>query len=87
MVQEANRMPCKDMLRQLAYLLSGKEPMVMIPKQPMQLTTMFKANPYPNLPNPLLFKNGKKITNVKQWPMRKTEIREDFDRDIWSCTG
>lgn len=42
-----------------------------------------KANPYPNLPNPLLFKNGKKVTNVKQWSMRKTEIREDFDREIY----
>ena len=26
-----------------------------------------KANPYPNLPDPLVLKNGKKVTSAKMW--------------------
>ncbi|MBO0726510.1 MAG: acetylxylan esterase, partial [Blastocatellia bacterium] len=26
-----------------------------------------KANPYPNLPDPLILKNGKKVTSAKMW--------------------
>lgn len=43
-----------------------------------------KANPYPVLPDPLLLKNGKKITTAKQWwNLRRPEIVEDFDREIY----
>jgi peptidoglycan/xylan/chitin deacetylase (PgdA/CDA1 family) len=43
-----------------------------------------KANPYPNLPDPLLLKNGKKISNAKTWwDKRRPEIVEDFDREIY----
>lgn len=42
-----------------------------------------KANPYPNLPDPLIFKNGKKVTNTKAWTERRKEILEDFDREIY----
>lgn len=42
-----------------------------------------KANPYPNLPDPLLLKNGKKVTNADTWwKKRRPEIVEDFDREI-----
>jgi hypothetical protein len=43
-----------------------------------------KANPYPDLPNPLLLKNGKKVTTAKMWwDQRRPEIVEDFDREIY----
>jgi GH35 family endo-1,4-beta-xylanase/lysophospholipase L1-like esterase len=43
-----------------------------------------KANPYPNLPDPLVLKNGKKVTNAKTWwQQRRPEIVEDFDREIY----
>jgi hypothetical protein len=43
-----------------------------------------KANPYPNLPDPLVLKNGKKVSNAKTWwNKRRAEIAEDFDREIY----
>src|SRR5437868_2031314 len=43
-----------------------------------------KANPYPNLPDPLVLKNGKKVTTAKMWwEQRRPEIVEDFDREVY----
>jgi len=43
-----------------------------------------KANPYPNLPDPLLLKNGQKVTTPQMWwKQRRPEIVEDFDREIY----
>ncbi len=43
-----------------------------------------KANPYPNLPDPLVSNNGKRVTTAKQWwNKRRPEIVEDFDREIY----
>ena len=43
-----------------------------------------KANPYPKLPDPLVLKNGKKVTSAKMWwDQRRPEIVEDFDREIY----
>jgi hypothetical protein len=43
-----------------------------------------KANPYPNYPDPLVMKNGKKVTSAKMWMnQRRPEIVEDFDREIY----
>ncbi|HEY6330523.1 MAG TPA: acetylxylan esterase [Blastocatellia bacterium] len=43
-----------------------------------------KANPYPNLPDPLLLENGRKVTNAKMWwSERRPEIVEDFDREVY----
>ncbi|MFB3776443.1 MAG: acetylxylan esterase [Bryobacteraceae bacterium] len=43
-----------------------------------------KANPYPNLPDPLTLKNGKKVTNAEMWwKLRRPEIVEDFDREVY----
>jgi len=42
-----------------------------------------KANPYPDLPDPLTL-NGKKVTAVKMWwDQRRPEIVEDFDREVY----
>ncbi len=41
------------------------------------------ANPYPNLPDPLVLKNGKKVTSAKiWWNQRRPEIVEDFEREV-----
>jgi hypothetical protein len=43
-----------------------------------------KANPYPNLPDPLILKNGQKVTAPEQWwDKRRPEIVEDFDREVY----
>ena len=43
-----------------------------------------KANPYPDLPDPLVMKNGKKVTTAKMWwEQRRPEIVEDFDREVY----
>jgi hypothetical protein len=43
-----------------------------------------KANPYPDLPDPLLLKNGKRVTTAKVWwKKRRPEIVKDFDREIY----
>jgi hypothetical protein len=43
-----------------------------------------KANPYPNLPDPLVLKNGKRVTKAKDWwNRRRPEIVEDFDREVY----
>src|SRR6516162_10562015 len=42
-----------------------------------------KANPYPKLPDPLVFKNGKRVTTAKDWPRRRAEIVEEFDREVY----
>src|SRR5258708_5005739 len=40
-----------------------------------------KANPFPNLPDPLVLKDGRKITTAEMWwKERRPEIVEDFDR-------
>jgi hypothetical protein len=42
-----------------------------------------KANPYPNLPDPLVEKNGKPVTTADEWwQVRRAEIVEDYDREV-----
>jgi hypothetical protein len=42
-----------------------------------------KANVYPKLPDPLVFRNGQRVTTAAGWTgQRRKEIREDFDREI-----
>ena len=40
------------------------------------------ANPYPNLPDVLTLKNGRKVTSPAMWNQRRAEILEDFDREV-----
>lgn len=43
-----------------------------------------KANPYPNLPDPLVLNDGTKVTTLEMWwNRRRPEIVEDFDREIY----
>jgi lysophospholipase L1-like esterase len=40
------------------------------------------ANKYP-LPELMVMKNGRKVTKAKQWPARRAEIQEDFEREVY----
>jgi len=41
------------------------------------------ANPFPDLPDPLLLKNGKRVTTADMWwKQRRPEIVEDFEREV-----
>jgi hypothetical protein len=43
-----------------------------------------KANPYPQLPDPLVLANGKRVTSAKiWWTKRRPQIVELFDREIY----
>jgi hypothetical protein len=49
-----------------------------------QNTDEAKANPWPNLPDPLTLKNGQKVTTAEMWwRQRRGEIVEDFDREVY----
>jgi len=42
-----------------------------------------KANPFPDLPDPLTLKNGQKVTTAETWwKQRRPEIVEDFERGV-----
>jgi lysophospholipase L1-like esterase len=41
-----------------------------------------QANPFPDLPDALTFKNGQRVTSAAQWPQRRKEIVEDFEREV-----
>jgi hypothetical protein len=46
-----------------------------------------KANPYPNLPDPLLLANGKAVKDAKTWwKKRRPELVEIYDREIYGRT-
>jgi hypothetical protein len=49
-----------------------------------QNTNEAKANPWPNLPDPLVAKDGTKVTTPEVWwSKRRAEIVEDFDREVY----
>src|SRR5262245_10177031 len=42
-----------------------------------------KANPFPDLPDPLTLKDGRKVTTPQMWwEKRRPEIIEDFEREV-----
>ena len=45
--------------------------------------TAAAANPFPQLPDALVLKNGKKATSANVWwSQRRPEIVEDFEREV-----
>jgi hypothetical protein len=43
-----------------------------------------KANPYPDLPDPLTLKDGRRVTTAALWwEKRRPEIVEDFEREVY----
>lgn len=45
-----------------------------------------KANVYPKLPDPLVFKDGRRVKSAADWAARAKEIRADFDKEILGRT-
>src|SRR6201993_579715 len=42
------------------------------------------ANPYKDtLPDLMTFKDGSKVTSADQWPKRRAELVEDFEREVY----
>lgn len=91
---EQDRQKMMDLLR-IASLhppvetpLEGLFPNLSSPGRELKLVSAnydeAKANPYPKLPDPLVLKNGKKVTSAKVWwDHRRPEIVEDFDREVY----
>ncbi len=42
-----------------------------------------KATPYPDLPDPLVFDDGKPVKTAADWKKRRAEIVEHFDREVY----
>ena len=43
-----------------------------------------KANPFPDLPDVLMLKDGKRVTTAEMWwKQRRPEIVEDFEREVY----
>jgi hypothetical protein len=42
-----------------------------------------KANPYPDLPPLLRLQDGRAVTSSRLWSLRRAEIREAFDREVY----
>ena len=42
-----------------------------------------KGNPYPDLPAALNFDDGTPVKSARQWPKRRAEIVEHFDREVY----
>jgi len=45
-----------------------------------------KANQFPKLPDPLVFKDGRLVKSAADWAERAKEIRADFDKEILGRT-
>jgi hypothetical protein len=41
-----------------------------------------QANPYPSLPDALMFRDGRRVVAAAQWEARRREIVEDFEREV-----
>lgn len=41
------------------------------------------ANPYPTLPDPLTFADGRRVATAAQWPQRRAEILTLFEREVY----
>ncbi len=82
--QQATNEDHKNMLQQLGITTLRPGANGNDPKAPNAANyDEAKANPYPDLPAALIFKNGKKVNTAKDWWKRRKEIAEDFDREIY----
>jgi hypothetical protein len=74
------RMTAEEDLKRMCALLNV-EPLL---KRPAYNYDESKANPYPELPDPLVLKNGEKVADpATWWTKRRPEIVEDFEREVY----
>src|SRR6185295_15166409 len=82
-LQEGNRVDHADMMAQLGItkLRSGRNANAGQPNAANY--DQEKANPFPNWPELMVTKSGKKVTSAEQWwRERRPEIAEDFEREV-----
>jgi hypothetical protein len=87
-IQQASEADHQQMMDQLHIkeLRPGRNGMD--PKNPMYANyDESKANPYPDLPDPLTMNDGRKVTSPEMWwHERRPEIMEMFDREVYGFT-
>jgi hypothetical protein len=75
----------QNMLQQLGITKLRQGPSGSVPEDDPRSANYdeAKANPFPNLPDPLTLKNGRKVATPQMWwDQRRPEIVEDFDREV-----
>ncbi|MFL6416343.1 MAG: alpha/beta hydrolase family protein [Bryobacteraceae bacterium] len=81
-IQKASKEDRQQMMDQLH--ISSLRPPVDARKPGSANYDEAKANPYPDLPEVLVTKSGKKVTTANMWwTVRRPEIVEDFDREVY----
>ncbi len=74
----------QNMMDQLGIKALRPGPAATRLRRTMRTTIESLANPYPNLPDVLTLKNGKKVTTAEMWwKQRRPEIVEDFEREVY----
>jgi hypothetical protein len=81
-MQQATAADHKDMMSQLGITALRPGPSGNEQAPNHANTDEALANPYPNLPEVLTLKNGKRVTSRAMWAQRRAEIVEDFDREV-----
>lgn len=82
--EQATQADYKNMLAQLKIDSTRRGPSGNPSAPDAANTDETKASTYTSLPDPLILKNGKKVTDAKTWwNKRRPEIVEDFDREIY----
>lgn len=85
-MQQATQSDYENMLEQLNINIASKRPGPSgNPSAPNAANSdESKATQYTSLPDPLILKNGKKVSNAKTWwTKRRPEIAEDFEKEIY----
>ncbi len=83
-IQKATQEDYKNMLAQLKIDSIRRGPSGNPSAPNAANTDELKASPYTSLPDPLILKNGKKVTDAKTWwNKRRPEIVADFDKEIY----
>ncbi len=83
-IQQATQQDYKKMLAQLKIDSTRRGPSGNPSAPNAANTDESKATQYTSLPDPLILKNGKKVTGAKTWwNKRRPEIVEDFDKEIY----
>jgi hypothetical protein len=81
-MQEATAADHKDMMNKLGITALRPGPSGNEQAPNHANTDEALANPYPNLPDVLTLKNGRRVTSPAMWAQRRAEIVEDFDREV-----
>lgn len=83
-IQQATQADYKNMLTRLKIDSTRRGPSGNPSAPNAANTDESKATQYASLPDPLILKNGKKVTDAKTWwNKRRPEIVEDFDKEIY----